>query len=156
MRQNLNAGFSVRPRQGRTWTLAKDLLNDQNAIDCHINDVINLSSSHLTRSTPICIVEERLNIYMCLQNTQFFSHLLIVRFQIIQFYVLIYIKHFITVSDNNLFAQNWWNCLQSWFEQSPQNSSCFKYWITLKRDWQWHCVINMPTIMWYLVEKIKC
>ena len=31
------------------WTLAKDLLNDLNAIYCNINDVINFSSSQFTR-----------------------------------------------------------------------------------------------------------
>ena len=49
MLQNLGVVFSLRCGQGRTWTLAKDLLNDLNTIDCNINDVINFSSSQLTR-----------------------------------------------------------------------------------------------------------
>ena len=49
-------------RQGRTRTLVKDLLNDLNAIDCNIEDVIDFSSSQFTRSTPFFIVEERSNI----------------------------------------------------------------------------------------------
>ena len=49
MLQNLNVVFSLRRGQGRTWTLAKDLLNDLNAIDCNINDVINFCSSQFTR-----------------------------------------------------------------------------------------------------------
>ena len=49
MLQNLNVVFSLRRGQGRTWALAKDLLNDLNAIDCNINDVINFSSSQFTR-----------------------------------------------------------------------------------------------------------
>ena len=49
MLQNTNVVFSLRRGQGRTWTLAKDLLNDLNAIDCNINDVINFSSSQFTR-----------------------------------------------------------------------------------------------------------
>ena len=49
MLQNLNVVFSLRRGQGRTLTLAKDLLNDLNAIDCNINDVIYFSSSQLTR-----------------------------------------------------------------------------------------------------------
>ena len=49
MLQNLSVVFSLRRGQGRTWTLAKDLLNDLNAIDCVINDVINFSSSQFTR-----------------------------------------------------------------------------------------------------------
>ena len=49
MLQNLNVVFSVRRGQDRTWTLAKDLLNDLNAIDCNINDVINFSSSQYAR-----------------------------------------------------------------------------------------------------------
>ena len=49
MLQDLNVVFSLRRGQGRTWTLAKDLLNDLNAIDCNINDVINFSSSQFTR-----------------------------------------------------------------------------------------------------------
>ena len=40
---------SVRRGQGRTWTLAKDLLNHLNAIDCNIDDVINFSSSQFAR-----------------------------------------------------------------------------------------------------------
>ena len=47
--QDINVVFSVWRGQGRTWTLAKDLLNDLDAIDCNINDVINLSSSQVTR-----------------------------------------------------------------------------------------------------------
>ena len=43
MLQNLNVVFSLRRGQGRAWTLAKDLLNDLNAIDC------NFSSSQFTR-----------------------------------------------------------------------------------------------------------
>ena len=69
MLQNLSVVISVLREQGRTWTLSKDLLNDLNAIDCNINDVINFSSSQytwLTRPTPISIVKERLNI----QNDQ--------------------------------------------------------------------------------------
>ena len=49
MLQNLSVVFSLRRGQGRTWTLAKDLLNDLNAIDCSINDFINFSSSQFTR-----------------------------------------------------------------------------------------------------------
>ena len=49
MLQNLSVVFSLRRGQGRTWTLAKDLLIDLNAIDCKINDVINFSSSQFTR-----------------------------------------------------------------------------------------------------------
>ena len=65
MLQNLDVVFSIRRGQGRTWTLAKDLLNDLNAIDCNINDVINFSSSQFTRLVQSFnsnfIVEERLN-----------------------------------------------------------------------------------------------
>ena len=39
---------SVRREQDRTWTIAKNLLNDLNAIDCYIDDVINFSSSQFT------------------------------------------------------------------------------------------------------------
>ena len=49
MLQNLNIVFSLQRGQDRTWTLVKDLLNDLNAIDCNINDVINFSSSQFTR-----------------------------------------------------------------------------------------------------------
>ena len=49
MLQDLNVVFSLRRGQGRTWTLAKDLHNDLNAIDCNINNVINFSSSQFTR-----------------------------------------------------------------------------------------------------------
>ena len=49
MLQNLNVVFSLRRGQGRTWTLAKDLINDLNAIDCNINDVTNFSSSQFAR-----------------------------------------------------------------------------------------------------------
>ena len=49
MQQNLNVVFSLRRGQGRTWTLVKDFLNDLNAIDCNINDVIIFSSSQFTR-----------------------------------------------------------------------------------------------------------
>ena len=34
---------------GRTWNLAKDFLNDQNAIDCNINDITKFRSSLSTR-----------------------------------------------------------------------------------------------------------
>ena len=57
MLQNLNVVFSLRRGQGRTWTLAKDLLNDLNAIDCNINDVNNFSSSQFTTTVgrrPYC------------------------------------------------------------------------------------------------------
>ena len=46
---HLNVVLSVRRLQGRTWTLAMDLLNDLNAIDCNIDDVINCSSCQFTR-----------------------------------------------------------------------------------------------------------
>ena len=49
MLQNLDIVFSLRCGQGLTWTLAKDLLNNLNTIDCNINDVINFSSSQFTR-----------------------------------------------------------------------------------------------------------
>ena len=49
MLQNHYVVFSFRRGKGRTLTLAKDLLNDLNAIDCNINDVINFSSSQFTR-----------------------------------------------------------------------------------------------------------
>ena len=49
MQQNLTVVFSLRCGQGRTWTLARDLLNDLNAIHCNINDVINFSFSQFTR-----------------------------------------------------------------------------------------------------------
>ena len=49
MLQNLSVVFSLRRGQGRTWTLAKHLLNDLNADDWNINDVINFSSSQFTR-----------------------------------------------------------------------------------------------------------
>ena len=49
MQQNLIVVFSLRRGQGRTWTLAKDLRNDLNAIDCNINDVINFRSNQFTR-----------------------------------------------------------------------------------------------------------
>ena len=49
MLQHLDVVFSVRRGQGRTWTLAKDLLNVLNAIDCNIDDVINFSSGQLSR-----------------------------------------------------------------------------------------------------------
>ena len=41
---SLNVVFSLRRGQSRTCTLPKDLLNDLNAIDCNINDAINLIS----------------------------------------------------------------------------------------------------------------
>ena len=40
--------ISLRRGQGWTWTLLKDLLNDLNAIDCNIDDVINFSSTQFT------------------------------------------------------------------------------------------------------------
>ena len=49
MLQDLTVVFSLRRGQGRTWTLAKELLNDLNTIDCNINDVINFSSSLFAR-----------------------------------------------------------------------------------------------------------
>ena len=49
MLQHLNVVFSLCRGQGRTWTVAKDLLNDLNAVDCNINDVIIFSSSQFTR-----------------------------------------------------------------------------------------------------------
>ena len=49
MLHSLNIVFSLRHRQGRTWTLAKNLLNDLNAIDCYTKDVINFRSSQFTR-----------------------------------------------------------------------------------------------------------
>ena len=49
MLQHLNIAFSVWRGQGRTWTLAKDFLNDLNTIDCNINNVINFSSSQFAR-----------------------------------------------------------------------------------------------------------
>ena len=49
-------------------SLENDLLNDLNAIDCNITDVINFSSSQFTRLVDSLnsnfIVEERLNIYL--------------------------------------------------------------------------------------------
>ena len=48
MLQHLDVVFSLRRGQGRAWILAKDLLNDLNAIHCNINDIINFSSSQLT------------------------------------------------------------------------------------------------------------
>ena len=44
-----NHAFFLRRGQGRTWTLAKDLLNDLSAIDCNIDDIIKLCSSLFTR-----------------------------------------------------------------------------------------------------------
>ena len=49
MLQHLSVVLSLHRGHGRTWTLAKDLLNDLNAIDCNIDDVINFSSSQFTR-----------------------------------------------------------------------------------------------------------
>ena len=49
MLQLISVVFSVRRGQGGTRTLAKDLLNDMNANDCNIDDVINYSSSQCNR-----------------------------------------------------------------------------------------------------------
>ena len=66
MLQHLSVVFSIQRGQGQTWTLAKDLFNDLNAVDCNFDDVITsvLDSllAWLTRSTTIFIVEERSNI----------------------------------------------------------------------------------------------
>ena len=48
MLHNLDVVFTVRHGHGRMWTLAKELVNNLNAIDCYINDVINFSSSQFT------------------------------------------------------------------------------------------------------------
>ena len=49
MLQNRNVVFSFRRGQGRTRTLAKDLLIGLNGIDCNISDVINFSYGRYTR-----------------------------------------------------------------------------------------------------------
>ena len=69
MLQHLYVIFSVRRGQDRTRSLAKDLLNDQNAIYFNIDDVMNFSSNKftpwLTLLTPIFYIDELL-VYMLL------------------------------------------------------------------------------------------
>ena len=57
---NLNVVFSLHLGQSRTWTLAKNLRCDLNAIDCNINDVIDFSSSQFT-----CLVDSFNSNFYC-------------------------------------------------------------------------------------------
>ena len=61
------ASYSLLRRgQGRRLTLAKDLLNDLNAIDCYINDVINFNFSQFNR-----LVDSFNSIFYCWRTSKY-------------------------------------------------------------------------------------